>query len=296
MTRAPVAHSVLVVAVGVLIALAGGSGGVGFGSISVFMVCALWAFAFNWAAFVPSFIARTEQFYDLTGSLTYFSVVVIAFALVDDLDTRAVLLGAMVLIWAGRLGAFLYRRIRTAGRDVRFDRIKHDWPLFLRAWTIQALWVIFTVAAALSAITSSERESFGVVGAIGSAIWLVGFGIEVTADSQKSAFRRNPANADRFIDTGLWSLSRHPNYVGEIVLWAGIAVVALPALSGWQFVTLLSPLFVYLLLTRVSGVPMLEKRADEMWGGDRDYEEYKASTPVLFPRVGSLVRVGSAAE
>ena len=115
----------------------------------------------------------------------------------------------------------------------------------------------------------------------GLLIWAAGFAIEATADVQKSRFRADPANRGAFIHTGLWAWSRHPNYFGEIVLWIGVAVIALPVLQGWQYVTLISPLFVILLLTRVSGVPLLEKRADEKWGGQDDYEAYKRRTPVL---------------
>jgi steroid 5-alpha reductase family enzyme len=115
-------------------------------------------------------------------------------------------------------------------------------------------------------------------------VWVFGFVIEVTADSQKSRFRADPENKGKFIHTGLWAWSRHPNYFGEIVLWIGVAVIALPILRGWQWLTLISPVFVTLLLTRISGVPMLEKRADEKWGGQEDYEAYKERTPVLVPR------------
>lgn len=154
-------------------------------------------------------------------------------------------------------------------------------------WTIQGLWVVFTAAAAFAAMTSGDKSSIGVVGAIGLVLWVIGFGTEVVADRQKSAWRADPANEGTFIDVGLWARSRHPNYVGEITLWLGMAVLAAPVLSGWQYVTLLSPVFVYLLLTRISGLPALEARADKKWGGQPDYEAYKERVPVLFPRVGS---------
>jgi steroid 5-alpha reductase family enzyme len=106
----------------------------------------------------------------------------------------------------------------------------------------------------------------------------------VVADRQKSAFREDPANKGRFITSGLWAWSRHPNYFGEITLWAGIALIAIPVLSGWSWVVMISPIFVYVLITRVSGLPMLERRADERWGGEEEYEEYKRKTPVLMLR------------
>jgi steroid 5-alpha reductase family enzyme len=154
----------------------------------------------------------------------------------------------------------------------------------LNTWTLQGLWVTITASAALAAITSSTRVELGTVTAIGLLLWVAGFAVEITADAQKSRFRAEPTNRGRFIHAGLWSWSRHPNYFGEILLWVGVAVVALPALRGWQWVTLLSPVFVALLLLRVSGVPMLEKAADEKWGGQPDYETYKQRTSVLIPR------------
>ena len=125
---------------------------------------------------------------------------------------------------------------------------------------------------------------FGPIGIFGVAVWAVGMLFEIVADRQKSAFKSDPANQGRFISSGLWAWSRHPNYFGEIVIWIGMAIVALPALQGWQYVTLISPVFVWFLLTKVSGVPMLEEAADERWGGQEDYEAYKRNTPVLVPR------------
>ena len=265
-------------------AFAGSHNGESVGGIRIFALCVLVAFVINVVAYIPSYLARTEHYYDLTGSTTYVTVTVIAVLAGDDLDFRTGLLGALVLVWALRLGSFLFARVRRAGGDSRFDEIKHDWARFLSFWVIQALWVTITAGAALAAITAADKEDFGLVGSIGLAVWLLGFGFEVVADRQKSAFRADRANEGRFITTGLWAWSRHPNYFGELVLWVGVAIIALPALSGWQYLTLISPVFVFLLLTRISGVPALERGADKRWGGEPDYEAYKAATPVFFPK------------
>ena len=190
----------------------------------------------------------------------------------------------MVVVWASRLGAFLFRRVKRDGRDGRFDTIKTDPLRFFMTWTLQGLWVLLTLACALAIITGTEREPFGVLAVVGTVIWGIGFAIEVVADRQKSAFRRDSSNEGRFITTGLWAWSRHPNYFGEITLWVGIAVIAVPVLSGWRWVTLVSPLFVIVLLTRVSGVPMLEARAKQRWGDEDAFQAYTATTPVLIPR------------
>lgn len=271
------------VAIGALVALAGSSGSVEVGSLPVFAVCAALSYAINWIVFVPSNAARTEAYFDLTGSITYVSITVAAIVLSEDLDSRAWIAAVLVAIWAGRLGSFLFRRVRRDGRDGRFDAIKTNPLQFFMTWTLQGLWVLFTAACALAIITSADREQLGWVGYLGIAIWVVGFGIEVVADRQKSAFKQNSDNDGRFITTGLWAWSRHPNYFGEITLWVGMAVLALPVLSGWRWVMLISPVFVVVLLTRISGIPLLEARGTKRWGDDPEYQRYVAGTSVLVP-------------
>ena len=275
----------LVVLIGALVALAGSQGGAAVVGVPVFAMAVAAAFVIQWVVFVPSFAAQTERFFDLTGSLTYISITLAIVLLTPGADARALLLAALVLAWAARLGTFLFRRVHRAGKDDRFDELKPSLVRFLNVWTIQGLWVTLTAAAAWVSITSATRVGLDWFALVGVAIWAVGFGIEVVADLQKSRFNADPAHRGRFISTGLWARSRHPNYFGEIVLWTGVAIIALPTLQGWQWVALISPVFVALLLTKVSGVPLLERKADTKWGGQPDYEAYKASTPVLVPRL-----------
>lgn len=275
---------VIVILLGLGIAWAGSQGGALVGGVPIFALAVGLAFAIQWLAFVPAYRLQSESFFDLTGSITYISVMAIAVLLSPVVDGRSILLLALVLIWAARLGTFLFRRIRKAGKDTRFDEIKPSFFRFLLTWTLQGLWVSFTLAAALAASTTALRKELGWFAALGVLVWIFGFALEVVADAQKSRFRADPTNKGKFIHTGLWAWSRHPNYFGEIVLWVGVAIIALPVLRGWQWVTLISPVFVTLLLTRISGLPMLEKRADEKWGGQEEYEAYKERTPVLIPR------------
>jgi len=274
----------VVVLVGLGIALAGSQGSAAAFGVPVFALAVGLAFLVQWLAFIPAYLRQTEKFFDITGSITYISVTIIAVLLSPVVDGRSLLLLALVAIWAIRLGTFLFRRVRKAGKDARFDELKPSFLRFLNTWTLQGLWVTFTLAAALAAITTTHRKNLGLVALLGFGVWVLGFGTEAVADAQKSRFRANPENKGKFIHTGLWAWSRHPNYFGEIVLWIGVAIIALPVLHGWQWATLISPIFVTLLLTRISGVPMLEKRADDKWGGQADYEAYKARTSVLIPR------------
>lgn len=257
-------------------------GVVGASPSTAFGLCVGTALVIQWVAWLPSFMARTERFYDLVGSATYLTVVALALAVAPRADARAWLLGAMVGLWAVRLGGFLFWRVRAHGGDGRFDAIKQSALRFAVAWTLQGVWVSVTAGAAVAAIVRSSGVPLGGLDAVGFGVWAVGFATEVVADAQKSAHRRR--NGRTFIRTGLWARSRHPNYAGEIVLWVGTALVAVSGLNGVWLVTLVSPVFVYGLLTRVSGVPLLEARADARWGGDADYVAWRDATPVLWPR------------
>lgn len=287
------ARSVVVAAVAAALglgfaALAGGESARLAGYSAVF-VCALVAFAVNWLAFIPAALFQSDRFYDTTGAFTYLTVITVACAAAylshGSLDTRAVVVAAMVAIWTVRLGSFLYRRIHAAGgTDQRFARIKINPPRFLVAWTLQAVWVIFTASAALIVIAAPERLPLDAFFWIGAALWTIGFGFEVVADEQKRRFKADPANEGRFITSGLWAWSQHPNYFGEITLWLGILVIALPLLSGWSFLAVISPLFVALLLTKVSGINLLDGIAKRRWGDDPAYQAYRRNTPKLLPR------------
>lgn len=275
---------VIIPIIAILVALAGSQSGQTYQDIPIFAILVGLAFLINWLVFIPANIFQTEKFFDLTGSVTYILVTLVALSLSDKLDNRSMLLGGLVIIWALRLGTFLFTRILQDGKDGRFDKIKLNFLRFLNVWTLQGLWVTLTACAALIAITSTERAELGIFAGIGLLFWLVGFFFEVVADYQKRQFRKNPANKGKFIQSGLWSKSRHPNYFGEIMLWTGVFIIAIPVLTGWQWVALFSPIFVTVLLTKVSGLPALEAKADKKWGGQADYENYKANTPVLIPK------------
>ena len=274
---------VIAVVIGLGVAAGGGQGGTEFGSISLFLFCGILAFAINWLAFIPASIFQTEKYYDLTGSITYLTVIGVACAYSAPLDLRSGLVALMVAVWALRLGSFLFRRISADGKDVRFDKIKTSPLLFFRTWTLQGAWVILTAASALLIITTSARMPIDIFALIGFAMWAVGFVIEIVADRQKSNFRAQPENEGRFINTGIWAWSRHPNYFGEILLWAGITVASLPLLTGWQWLTIISPIFVTFLLTKVSGIPLLARNGKKRWGDDPEYQDYIKRTPVLIP-------------
>jgi steroid 5-alpha reductase family enzyme len=148
---------------------------------------------------------------------------------------------------------------------------------------LQGLWVFMCTYPALIALASPSKEENTFL-AIGAIVWLVGWIYEVIADQQKTAFNKDPQNAGQFINVGVWKQSRHPNYVGELVLWTGITIIAAPVYQGSQWLALITPVFVYWLLNKVSGVNLLEERADKKWGHDPAYQAYKKDTPIFFPK------------
>jgi len=223
---------VVVLVVAAVVAIACSQGSVVWAGWPVFAVCMALAFIVQWVVFVPSYLARTEHFFDLTGSVTYISVVVLAL-LLNPVDARGAIVATLVGIWALRLGSFLFQRVRAAGSDGRFDKLKHDFAAFLLTWTLQGLWVSLSLAAGLVVLSSSKQVPLDVWAALGVIVWLLGFALEVVADRQKSAFKADPANADAFIRSGLWAWSRHPNYLGEILLWFGIFIGSAFSLSPY---------------------------------------------------------------
>ena len=243
----------------------------------------------QWLAWIPASLAKSERYYDLTGGLTYLTVVgftLWAGSQSESPSARELIVSLLVVIWALRLSSFLYLRIHRTGKDGRFDRLKTSPIRFLVPWTIQGLWVFLTMIVVI--VINSQAESapgLGIWDAIGLLMWLLGFSIEVIADNQKSAFNANSENQGKWIDSGLWSYSRHPNYLGEIMLWTGIACFGISCFSGMERLAWISPIFIYLLLTKISGVPILDRRGLEKWGDQPEYHKYREETPTLLPRL-----------
>jgi len=270
--------------IGYLIALAGSQGSAEYAGLSLFAICASVSYLLHWIIFVPSFIGQTEHYFDLTGTISYLTAIALGFYLNPSSDPRDLLIGVLITIWAIRLGTFLFTRVKKDGKDKRFTVMKTQFVWYLMTWTIGGCWVFITMAAGLAAITSNTTVALGWPALVGTLLWIIGFSIEIIADKQKRDFKKDTSKDKEFITTGLWAWSRHPNYFGEIMLWIGVTIIAYPVLVGWQLCTLISPIFVYVLLTRISGVPLLENRAIKKWGSDPEYTSYLERTPVLIMR------------
>ncbi|MFL2593390.1 MAG: DUF1295 domain-containing protein [Flavobacteriaceae bacterium] len=242
-------------------------------------------FSIQWIFFIPAYIFQTEKFFDLTGSITYLTTVFAALYITDSGKISDYIIVSCVAIWAIRLGSFLFMRIHKAGEDRRFREIKTNFTRFFMTWTLQGMWVSMCLLCVLTALSSYSGIIVNNIFYIGLMIFISGFIIEVLADHQKTVFRKNIDNMDKFISSGLWAYSRHPNYFGEILLWLGIAVMSFSSLEGFQYFTLISPIFVYILLVYISGIRMLENQANKKWGHLDSYKEYLKNTPRLFFRI-----------
>lgn len=243
------------------------------------------AFLIQWVAYIPAYIFQTEKFYDLTGSLSYLTVIWFVFFSSNNLsglNIQNLIVVTLISIWAIRLGTFLFGRIHKDGEDKRFRTIKTSASQFFMTWTLQGMWVSICTMCAITAISSSQGIIANALFYLGLAFFIVGFAIEVVSDQQKSAFRAVPENKEKFITSGLWSKSQHPNYFGEILLWSAIALLSISSLNGTQYLTLISPIFTYVLLVYISGVRMLDDMGNKKWGHLEEYKEYKRNTPTLF--------------
>ena len=282
--RTSILGTLISIIVGILITIGVSQNSVDFYGIPLIAACFLYSYIIHWIFFVHGYLFQTEHYFDAIGSFTFVSLSLFLIFVVRDF--YAFLICSLVATWSLRLGSFLFSRVKKSGRDTRFTEMKKNFFWFFLTWNLSALWVFLSYVAGMVAVTSkySSELSFAdyVFCSIGFLVWLFGFIIEVIADNQKKKFKEDPNNKDKFISHGLWAWSRHPNYFGEILLWSGIAVMSLSSLEGLQYITLISPLFVYLLLVYVSGVRILENQGLKKWGHLESYKKYINTTPRLF--------------
>lgn len=236
----------------------------------------------NILMFIPAFIKKTDKLTDISYALTFIALGLFNFAQSDASFAKLIMLAA-ILLWAGRLGGFLLIRIRRTKTDKRFDGMREDFVRFLGFWLIQGV-TVFVVSINSTLFFSSANSTLTWVSWLGLIIFLTGLSIEAVADYQKYQFSQNPKNKGQWIRSGLWSISRHPNYFGEISVWTGLYIFSFAALcDSARLFSLASPLYIALLIIFVSGIPLLEKSADSRWGKDKGYQAYKTKTPVLIP-------------
>ena len=242
-------------------------------------------FLIQWVSFIPAYFFQTEKYFDLTGSITYLFSVSALLNITGTTKITDIIVVFCVAVWAVRLGLFLFNRIVKDGEDKRFRNIKPNFTRFFMTWTLQGTLVSMCLLCVLTALSSPNGIIHSYLFYVGLFVFNIGFLIEIVADNQKTIFRNDKKNKDKFITTGLWKYSRHPNYLGEIILWFGISVMSFSSLENLQFFTLISPIFVYFLLVYVSGVRMLEDSGKKKWGHLDSYKKYINNTPKIFFKI-----------
>lgn len=240
------------------------------------------ALAVNGAFFAFAAARRTDVVTDLSYSLT-FALLAVVLLFAGAAEPVQLVASLLVVVWAARLGIYLFRRIMRTKVDHRFDGMR-DQPLrFARFWLLQAITVAVVMLPVSYLLDQDDPPGLGAWSIAGAAVWLVGLLIEAVADAQKAAFRAKEENRGRFVASGLWRYSRHPNYFGEMLVWWGLFLYVVPVLHGAAFALVVGPVFITLLLLFVSGIPLLEKSADEKYGSDGAYRDYKRRTSILVP-------------
>ena len=234
--------------------------------------------------FVFAALFKTDKLTDLSYGLTFIFLAFTTLISNPQPDLVKTTIFLTILIWGIRLSGYLFIRIMAIKKDHRFNGVREDFFKFLGFWTIQALTVWIVLFPATKAISQTKILNIHPVFVLGLLIWLFGFLVETIADYQKFTFKNKIANKDKPITTGLFRYSRHPNYFGEMALWFGLYIFVFGNLSNTEaLIGIVGPLYIALLILFVSGVPLLEKRADKKWGDNPEYIKYKQSTSILIP-------------
>lgn len=230
-------------------------------------------------AFAASF--KTDKVTDISYSLGFAVLTLVILFSNKAFALPQVLAAVFVVLWAARLGAYLLTRIIITKTDARFDDKRSNFVNLLGFWVLQALavWLVLMPVSVL--LSLKEIGPLHFVSILGALIWAIGFAIEILSDAQKFSFKNKKENAKRWIQSGLWKYSRHPNFFGEVLLWWGVFIFVLPYLSGALYITVVGPLSITILLLFVSGIPLLEKSADKKYGNDSEYQEYKKRTSIF---------------
>lgn len=233
--------------------------------------------------FAFAYLFKTDKLTDLTYGLTFIILGAVALFASTGFSMMKLIVMLMVTLWALRLVSYLFYRIHKIKKDKRFDEMREDFLKFARFWILQGIsvWIIMLPSSLM--LSKSTDAGIGTISLLGLLIWAVGLITEAIADVQKFMFKNKPENKGKWIQSGLWAYSRHPNYFGEILCWVGVFIFITPALSGWEFLTIVSPVYIFILLRFVSGIPILEKKYAERYKDNKEYQQYKMETSLLFP-------------
>mmetsp|Transcript_10131 Transcript_10131/g.17333 ORF Transcript_10131/g.17333 Transcript_10131/m.17333 type:complete len:290 (+) Transcript_10131:15-884(+) len=239
---------------------------------------------FQFIFFIITALLKFDKLTDFAGGTNFLLLALLTFFLGGTFYVRQIIDTLLVALWAFRLAGFLFFRIIKWGEDNRFDEIRENIFKLAFFWTLQAIWV-WTVSLPLTILNSDEiDENLTAFDYIGWALFLIGLGIETISDFQKLFYKQKVK--DHWCDVGLWSWSRHPNYFGEILLWFSLFMSVANILSGWEWLVIVSPLFITFLLLFVSGIPIQERTQQKRYCESEKRDEflhYKHRTSTIIP-------------
>ncbi|ATZ18614.1 hypothetical protein ESOMN_v1c02300 [Williamsoniiplasma somnilux] len=251
----------------------------------------------NLLFFAIAFTFKSDVFTDITYALTFIVCATTILIWKQNVSWIQILIYACVIIWALRLGTYLLTRILKTKVDHRFDKMRDSFVKFLAFWLLQATTVFFIILpiAFMLSIKPIYFDTNNYFTIIFILIALGGLIFEAIADYQKSNFYKTKA-VDDFMKTGLWKISRHPNYFGEMIFWWFLSLGFLFNIIVKNYGTnsnvlihllwLLSPLYIQLLLLFVSGVPLLEIKSYKKLEANKLYSQYIQNTSVVVPWIG----------
>jgi len=239
------------------------------------------SFGINLIFFIIAISNKTDKVTDLSYSFTFLTIAAYYLFQVEKTSLLHLIPSILVIIWSIRLGSYLFIRILKIKHDERFKHM-HEKPLkFAGFWILQAITVWIVLLPLTIYYSNESKEDNIYICTLGLLIWLIGFVIEVVSDYQKFKFKKH--NKNRWIDTGIWKYSRHPNYFGESFLWWGLFIYSINSLTVWTLLGFIGPMFITLMLLYFSGIPLLEKKADSRYGNDPEYQRYKSGTNRFLP-------------
>jgi steroid 5-alpha reductase family enzyme len=234
--------------------------------------------------FVFAALKKTDQVTDLSYGLSFVLLAILTYLQIKG-SLQAMLLTIVISIWGVRLAGFLFMRIRKLKKDARFDGIREKFWKFAQFWLLQgvSIWVIM-LAALVFYSKNLNTITLNPLAYVFLGVAVLGIILETIADNQKFAYKNDAKHSGHWADVGLYKFSRHPNYLGELLMWWGVFGFIAPTLMGWEWLTIISPLYISLLLLHVTGIPTTEKRNDKIYANNKEYGEYKKRTGLLLPK------------
>ena len=250
-----------------------------------YLVSALTAAVFMLFMYIAAQIKKDNSIVDIGWGIGFILITLSLIITSDNFDSGTQIFFSMILLWGLRLTLHIFLRAKGRGEDFRYAEWRKNWGnkaawiAFYKVFMLQGFLMVLIAMPILIYFDKRGAENMSLKIA-GVSVFVFGFLFEALGDLQLTNFKKNPSNRGRIITSGLWKITRHPNYFGEAALWWGIGIYSF-AFTNSVFV-FAGPLLLNVLLLKVSGIPLLEKKYE----GTPDWENYKKITPAFIPWIG----------